>query len=61
MRVSGGGSKRTATRHSGMQRTFELDQEVQGVLVRGRAFPDVGGQDRVGVVEQVPLLEVFPH
>lgn len=41
--------------------TFELDQEVERILVRRRAFPDVSSQDRIRIVEQVALLEVLSH
>lgn len=41
--------------------TFELDQKVERIFVRRRAFPDVSSQDRVRIVEQFALLEVLSH
>ena len=41
------------------ERTFELGQEVQGVLVSWRLLPHVGRQDRVGIVEDISLLQIL--
>lgn len=41
--------------------TFEFGEEVERIFVCRRLFANMGGQDRIRIVEHVPLFEVFAH
>jgi len=38
--------------------TFEFGEQVEGVFVSWRLSSNVSGQDRIGIIEDISLLEI---